>query len=186
MREEIAELRPILLRIARMQLREQAWAEDVVSETLLAALEGATSFEGRSQLKTWTIGILKNKILDHLRRSQREVSIDAQVDTEQIETLDELYDQTGHKAVAPLDWGDPEETLSRVQFFDILQMCVDNLPRTQGRIFMMREWLELDTGEICKETGVTPTNCFVLLHRARLRLRECIEINWFQTRTAGA
>ena len=182
--EEIAALRPALLRIARMQLREQAWAEDVVSETLVAALEGAGSFAGRSQFKTWTVGILKNKILDHFRRSRREVSVDAQMDAQQIESLDELYDEHGHKAAAPLDWGDPEEAMSRVQFFEILQLCVDKLPRSQARLFMMREWLELETGEICKELAVTPTNCFVLLHRARMRLRECLEMHWFQTRGA--
>ncbi len=184
--EEIAALRPALLRIATIQLRESAWAEDVVSETLLAAIEGAGAFAGRSQLKTWTVGILKNKIMDHFRRSQREVSIEARMDAQQVESLDELYDDTGHKVVPPVDWGDPEQAFSRVQFFDVLQACVDNLPRSQARIFMMREWLELDTDQICKDLDVTPTNCFVMLHRARMRLRECIELNWFEIGGARA
>jgi len=183
---QIAELRPVLLRIARMQLRESAWAEDVVSETLVAALEGAASFEGRSQVKTWAVGILKNKILDHFRRSRREFSVDAQADSQLNDSLDELYDDTGHKANEPLDWGDPEAVLSQAQFVEILQQCVDKLPRSQARIFMMREWLELETGDICEELNITSSNCFVMLHRARLRLRECVEINWFQTGTCDA
>ena len=184
--EEIAALRPALLRIARIQLREDAWAEDVVSETLIAAIEGAGAFAGRSQVKTWAVGILKNKIMDHFRRGHREVSLDAQLDAGQIESLDDLYDDTGHKAVPPAEWGDPEQALSQVQFFDVLQACCDRLPRSQARIFMMREWLELEAEQICKELDVTPTTCFVMLHRARMRLRECIEMNWFGTGGARA
>jgi RNA polymerase sigma-70 factor (ECF subfamily) len=59
-------------------------------------------------------------------------------------------------------------------------MCVDKLPAGMGRIFMMREWLEYETDQICKEMAITSTNCFVLLHRARMRLRECLEMNWFE------
>ena len=80
---------------------------------------------------------------------------------------------------APLDWGDPEESLNRTQFFDVLQMCVEKLPTGLARIFMMREWLEYETAEICKELGITSTNCFVMLFRARMRLRECLEMSWF-------
>jgi RNA polymerase sigma-70 factor (ECF subfamily) len=181
MHEQIAELQPALLRIARMQLRESAWAEDAVSETLVAALEGAATFASRSQLKTWVVGILKNKILDHFRRRQREVSLEAHADSLQFDTLDDFYDSTGHKASEPLNWGDPEAELSRTQFFEVLQQCIDNLPRSHARIFMMREWLELEIADVCHELGISPGNCYVMLHRARMRLRECVEINWFQT-----
>lgn len=177
-------LRPTLLKIARLQLRNDAWAEDVVSETLIAALEGAANFAGGSQVKTWVVGILKHKIIDQFRRSGREVSVEAQMEAAGVETLDELYRPEGHRVNPPLDWGDPEAALSRAQFFDVLQACVEKLPASMGRIFMMREWLEYDTDRICKELGVTPTNCFVMLHRARLRLRECLEMNWFATEQA--
>jgi RNA polymerase sigma-70 factor (ECF subfamily) len=172
-------LRPTLLKIARLQLRNDAWAEDAVSETLLAALEGAAGFAGQSQVKTWVVGILKHKIIDQFRRSAREVSVDAQMQASGAESLDALYRPDGHRLNPPLDWGDPEEALSRTQFFDVLQACVEHLPAAMGRVFMMREWLELDTAQICKELDVTTTNCFVMLHRARLRLRECLEANWF-------
>jgi RNA polymerase sigma-70 factor (ECF subfamily) len=172
-------LRPTLLKIARLQLRNDAWAEDVVSETLLAALEGASGFAGQSQVKTWVVGILKHKIIDQFRRSGREVSAEAQVEAAGVESLDDLYHASGHRLQPPQDWGDPEASLSRTQFFDVLQACVDRLPANLGRVFMMREWLEQDTDEICKELGITSTNCFVMLHRARMRLRECLEANWF-------
>jgi RNA polymerase sigma-70 factor (ECF subfamily) len=174
-------LRPTLLRIARLQLRNEAWAEDAVSEALLAALEGAAGYGGQSQVKTWVVGILKHKIIDQFRRNGREVSVEAQLEAAGVESLDELYQPSGHRVSPPLDWGDPEATLSRAQFFDVLQACVDHLPANMGRIFMMREWLEYETDQICKELDITATNCFVMLHRARMRLRECLDINWFAT-----
>ena len=175
----LAALRPTLLAIARMQLRNETWAEDVVSETFVAALEGSRNFGGQSQLKTWVVGILKHKIIDQFRRARREVSTDAQMEAAQVETFDELFAADGHRLPGPLDWGDPEESLSRTQFFDVLQMCMDKLPAGLARIFMMREWLEYETSDICKELGITSTNCFVMLFRARMRLRECLEMNWF-------
>jgi RNA polymerase sigma-70 factor (ECF subfamily) len=177
--QTLGELRPTLVRIARLQLRNDTWAEDVVSETLLAALESAGSFAQKSQIKTWVVGILKHKIIDQFRRSGREVSADAQMEAAEADDLEDLYDTSGHKANPPLDWGDPHASLERTQFFEILQACVDKLPAGLGRIFMMREWLEYETDQICKEMAISSTNCFVMLHRARMRLRECLEMNWF-------
>lgn len=175
----LAALRPALLKIARLQLRNDTWAEDVVSETLLAALEGGRDFAGQSQLKTWVVGILKHKIIDQFRKGGREISLEAQVEAAQVESFDELFDATDHRVSQPLDWGDPETSFSRVQFFEVLQLCVDQLPANLARVFMMREWLGMETAEICKELAVTSTNCFVLLFRARMRLRECLEMRWF-------
>ncbi|MDZ4239929.1 MAG: sigma factor-like helix-turn-helix DNA-binding protein, partial [Hydrogenophaga sp.] len=88
----------------------------------------------------------------------------------------------GHFAEQPADWGNPEQDLNSRQFFAILEACTDKLPAVQGRLFLMREWLELSSEDICKELGLTPTNLYVQLHRARLRLRECLELNWFAAR----
>ncbi len=175
----LAELRPLLLKLARLQLRNDAWAEDAVSETMIAAIEARRRFEGRSRFRTWVIGILKHKIADQLRRQTREVSTDAQIAAGEIETFDELYTEEGRRVNAPLDWGDPEDSLSRQQFVSVLQACVDALPRSLGRVFLLREWMEFETDEICKELGITATNCHVMLFRARMRLRECVEVNWF-------
>lgn len=172
-------LRPMLLAMARLQLRNDAWAEDAVSETLIAALEGAGNFSGQSQVKTWVVGILKHKIIDQFRRGGREVSLDAELEAAQAESHEELFAADGHFAAPVSAWGNPEASLREDQFLQVLQACIDRLPPSLGRIFMMREWLEQDTEAICKELGISSTNCFVMLYRARMRLRECLELNWF-------
>jgi RNA polymerase sigma-70 factor (ECF subfamily) len=177
---QVADHRDYLMRYARLQLRNDAWAEDCVSETMVAALAKPQSFGNRSQLKTWLVGILKHKVLDTLRSRSREAVLDNQSD-DGIDELDALvFKADGHFAHAPAEWGDPEKNLGSRQFIGILEACMEKMPAAMGRVFLMREWLELSTDEICKETGITATNLFVQLHRARLRLRECLEINWLQ------
>ncbi|MGM9426140.1 sigma-70 family RNA polymerase sigma factor [Hydrogenophaga sp. MI9] len=172
--------RAYLLRFARLQLRNEAWAEDAVSETLLAALARPQAFEGRSQLRTWLTGILKHKIVDALRLHRREVSAGGTSEDEEAEPMDLMpFAADGHFAQMPAEWGNPEQDLSRQQFMVVLDACTEKLPPMQGRLFLMREWLELSSEEICKELDLTPTNLYVQLHRARLRLRECLELNWF-------
>jgi RNA polymerase sigma-70 factor (TIGR02943 family) len=187
---QLEQHRIYLLRFARLQLRNDAWAEDAVSETLLAALAKPQAFENKSQLKTWLVGILKHKVIDVLRVQTREASINFDADGDGSEELDALmFQQDGHFVNAPLVWndagaataGNPVESLSSQQFFKVLEACAEKLPAAQGRIFLMREWLELSVEEICKELNLTSTNLYVQLHRARLRLRECLELNWFGT-----
>lgn len=178
--QQVAELRPYLMKFARLQLRNDAWAEDAVSETLLAALSKPQSFERRSQLKTWLVGILKHKVVDALRHHGREVCVGDDSADEREDPLDHMaFKADGHFAEAPAEWGNPERDLDQRQFMAILEACTERLPPVQGRLFLMREWLELSTEDICKELALTPTNLYVLLHRARLRLRECLEQNWF-------
>ena len=176
---QLAEHRSYLLRYARLQLRNDAWAEDAVSETMLAALSKPQSFGNRSQLKTWLVGILKHKVIDILRQRQREVSL-ATDEGDGSAELDALaFKADGHFASEPADWGNPEQDLSSRQFLEVLEACTEKLPPAMGRVFLMREWLELSSEDICKELALTPTNLYVQLHRARLRLRECLELNWF-------
>ncbi|MED5621318.1 sigma-70 family RNA polymerase sigma factor [Ideonella sp. BN130291] len=178
---QVESLRPQLLRFARTQLRNDAWAEDAVSDTLLAALEKPQSFAGQSQLKTWLVGILKHKVVDQLRRHSREAIVLVGEDGEDIADL--LFEPGGHFRQIPEDWGSPEAACGQRQFFEVLEACMEHLPPAQGRVFMMREWLELDTDEICKELSISATNLWVMLHRARLRLRECLQVHWFSAAT---
>ncbi len=171
--------RGYLLRVATLQLRDSDLAEDIVQDTLLAALQGATGFSGRSSLKTWLTGILKHKIVDAIRRKSREPVFAALEDECQLDDLDALFDESGHWDNPPAEWGDPESSLSRQQFFDIVQFCLDRLPPNTARVFMMREVLELSSSEICKELTITSTNLWVILYRARVALRQCLEQNWF-------
>jgi len=171
-------LRPQLMRYAQAQLRNEAWAEDAVSEALLAALEKPQSFSGQSQLKTWLVGILKHKLIDQLRKHSREATVLDRDDGTDVDAL--LFDETGHWRQMPVDWDEqPEAHYGQQQFLAVLDACIEHLPPVQGRVFMMREWLELETDDICKELAITTTNLWVLLHRARLRLRECLQQRWF-------
>lgn len=178
--QQLVGCRVDLLRFARLQLRNDAWAEDVVSETILAALAKPHAFQSRSQLKTWLIGILKHKVIDTLRLHGREISTTPANDDDTADPLEAIaFKSDGHFSQAPADWGNPEQDLSSRQFLMVMDACASKLPVTQGRLFLMREWLELSVEDICKELSLTPTNLYVQLHRARLRLRECLELNWF-------
>jgi RNA polymerase sigma-70 factor (ECF subfamily) len=181
---QVEALRPQLLRFARAQLRNDAFAEDAVSETVLAALERPQAFAGQSQLKTWLIGILKHKLVDQLRRHTREATVLSTDDGEDVDAL--LFDDRGAWREPPAEWGDPAAAFGQRQFFEVLQACVEHLPPTQARVFMMREWLEIDSEGICKELQISATNLWVLLHRARLRLRECLQHGWFDGRPVAA
>ncbi|MGH8798824.1 MAG: sigma-70 family RNA polymerase sigma factor [Casimicrobiaceae bacterium] len=171
--------RAYLLRVAMLQLRNRETAEDVVQDTLVAALQGAAGFSGRSSVKTWLTGILKHKIVDVIRRRAREPAFAALNEECQIDDFDALFDESGHWENPPAEWGNPEGDLSRRQFFDIVQFCLDKLPPNTARVFMMREVLELDGDEICKELTITSTNLWVILYRARMALRQCLEQHWF-------
>ena len=183
---QLAEHRLYLLRFARLQLRNDTWAEDAVSETMLAALSKPQSFANRSQLKTWLVGILKHKVIDILRQRQREVTLtdDEGDGGDELDAL--MFKADGHFAAQPADWGNPEQELNSRQFITILEACTEKLPAAMGRVFLMREWLEMPSEEICKELRLTQTNLYVQLHRARLRLRECLELNWFGNKSAAS
>ncbi|RVU43408.1 sigma-70 family RNA polymerase sigma factor [Rubrivivax rivuli] len=176
---ELAALHPYLLRFAQMQLRHDSLAEDVVSETLLAILEKPENFEGRSSLRTYATGILKFKVIDVLRKRGREVHVEVQDDQSLDEALEALFQKDGHWKDPPAAWQQPESSLEQRQFFEQLQACVDKLPPRTGRVFMMREWLEQEVDEICQELGISANNCGVILYRARMQLRDCLERHWF-------
>ena len=180
---ELNALRPDLLRFARLQLRDAGAAEDAVQETLLAALTGGHTFESRSSYKTWLISILRNKIIDIIRDQGREVSASSLADDEagDEQLADTLFDRRGHwqAEARPARWADPEASFEQKQFWAVFEACLDRLPAKAARVFMMREFLGLETEEICKETGMSTSNCWVVLHRARQVLRTCLDTRWF-------
>ena len=172
-RSQVEALRPYLLRYASLQLRNREAAEDAVQETLLAALSAERSFEGRSNLRTWLTGILKHKIIDAIRKSSREAPALSE------DEFDALFDERGHWIEMPTAWTDPDASLDQKRFFATLELCLSRLPQRTAQTFMMREHLGLETDEICKELTITPTHCWVLLYRARMALRECLNKEWF-------
>ena len=159
-----------------MHLRNRDAAEDAVQEALVAALVAEPGFAGRSNLRTWATGILKHKIVDAIRRSSRERPLEAEDDAAEFEAL---FDERGHWHQHPEAWPAPDGALEEKQFFAALERCLEGLPQRTARAFLLREHMGLETAEICKELGVSATHCWVLLYRARMALRECLETSWF-------
>lgn len=174
----LVSIRPRLLGFARLQLRSPAAAEDVVQDALEAAMNGADRFTAAAAFQTWVFAILKNKIIDEIRLSSR-----TQSDREAEHALDEAvagrFNARDHWAEMPPAWGNPSASLEQKRFWEVMEACLTNLPTAAARVFTMREFLGLETGEICRELAITPSNCWVLLHRARLGLQDCLGRRWF-------
>jgi RNA polymerase sigma-70 factor, ECF subfamily len=180
---EIESHRPYLMRYALSQLRDGQLAEEAVQEALVAALESIGTFGGKSSLRTWLTSILRFKVIDLQRRiaveRQHFDATDFAAGSEEGGWLDELFDETGHWRTPPQAWNDPEASLEQRRFWETFEKCLDGLPPAAGRVFFKREILGEDTEAICKAERVTASNCWVILHRARLALRACLERNWF-------
>lgn len=166
--QQIAALRPQLLRAAQRRLRNSTWAEDAVSETILAALERPQSFEGRSQLSTWLTGVLKHKLVDQVRRHGKEAGGYFQPDED---AWDDAAAAPGH---ASIEWRDPAACMHEKQVLIHVDACIKTLPDQQARAFVLRDCMECDTDEVCEALGITPGHLSVVLYRARRRLREVV------------
>ena len=180
---EIESHRGYLIRYATAQLRDSQLAEEAVQEALVAALEGIQGFDGRSTLRTWLTSILRFKIIDTQRRLSTErarTDVEAERLAQGHEAwLDDMFDETGHWKSPPQAWNDPETALEQRRFWIAFEMCLEGLPATAGRVFFKREVLGEETPAICSEENITSSNCWVILHRARIALRMCLERNWF-------
>jgi RNA polymerase sigma-70 factor, ECF subfamily len=182
---ELERHRPYLLRFALLQLRDRTAAEDAVQDALLAAIQGASQFAGQSSVRTWLVGILKHKIIDSIRKTAREPTLERS-DGDGAEDPDAFFSDDGHFADPPEEWTTPERSLEERRFFEALERCLQALPKNTASAFTMRELMGLETDEICKELGISTSNCWVMLHRARISLRACLERTWFLTGSAGA
>lgn len=177
------EIRRDMIKFTHLQLRDEAQAEDVVQEALVAALENTKEFAGRSAVKTWIFAILKNKIVDLIRLQARTTNVSSlSVEEESLDqAFESLFKTNAHwmPDARPGNWGDPEEALREQRFWDVFDACLKHLPANTARVFMMREFLEFETAEVCRDLSLTTSNCNVILHRARNGLRRCLESNWF-------
>ncbi len=169
-----------LFRFALSRLGNRTVAEDLVQETFLAALRGEKNFSRRSAERTWFVGILKHKIVDHRRRQGRERPVRAVNSSG--EMSEELFDKSGWWQVKPAKWrADPGEVLEKKEFWEAFRQCLESLPQRLRIVFSLREMDEQATEEVCEALKVTPGNLGVLLYRARMGLRRCLEVNWFVT-----
>ena len=166
-----------LYRYAFQRVRDSAQAEDLVQETLLAALESQARYAGRAAERTWLIGILKHKLIDQLRRRTREPPLADFAETD--DEIEALFSADGHWKTPPAAWTSPMASLEQREFWRVLNDCLTALPARQARAFALSEFDGLGGDELCKLLGATATNVWVMLHRARLRLRECLEQRWF-------
>jgi RNA polymerase sigma-70 factor (ECF subfamily) len=186
---EIESHRAYLVRYALAQLRDREAAEEAVQEALLGALEAVGSFDGRSSLRTWLTSILRFKIVDLQRRAVREratADLGEQGPAPDDDAwLDDFFDEGGHWRSAPQAWNDPESALEHRRFWEAFEKCLSGLPSAAGRVFFRREVLGDETGAICQDEGITANNCWVIMHRARLALRACLEQTWFGKAAPG-
>lgn len=178
----IAALRLQMLKFATLQLVDAQLAEDAVQEALVSAFKHVDSFAGQSAFKTWVFAILKNKIVDQLRKQHQVTPISSlfnDEDTEQA-SIDQLFDAKGHWHLSerPVAWSLPDQSAENQQFWQVFEACLTHLPAQQAQVFMMREVIELETDEICMKLAMSANHLHVLIYRARLKLRECLENKW--------
>jgi RNA polymerase sigma-70 factor (TIGR02943 family) len=167
-----------LFRYALLRLGNRDQAEEAVQDALLAALDAQERFAGRSSERTWLTAILKHKVVDRIGRLSRERQVILPADDDAASS--DHFDAYGHWKREPARWpGDPERLLERKELRQILERCIAGLPERHREAFVLRQLDGLSSGDICKVMGISATNLWVILHRARLRLRGCMEDNWF-------
>ncbi|WP_031207494.1 sigma-70 family RNA polymerase sigma factor [Halomonas huangheensis] len=179
---KLARVRPRLLSFARLHLRDHAAAEDAVQEALIAAIEKNDSFSGRSGYETWVFGILKYKLLDQMRQQKRQGKWEPFDEEAGDEALDQMFKRSGSWApgAIPKAWDEPDQALENQAFWQVFDACMLSLPENVARVFSLRELMGLTTEQICQEIGIKENNAWVILHRARLKLRSCIEKGWME------
>lgn len=166
-----------LYRFALSRLHDKEAAADLVQETMLAAWRGRDSFAGNASIRTWLIGILKHKIIDHIRKEIRGRELSESLEGDPTSAW---FADNGAWARPPTAWkDDPEALCKSEQFNQTLEACLAKLPEKQHQVFRMREIIGEDTDTICKACDISATHLHVLIHRARMALRACLEFNWF-------
>ncbi len=166
---------------AMLRVRDAALAEDLVQETLLAALGAQAGFGGRAEPRTWLIGILKNKLVDHLRKWGREESFDATLVDD--DTWAGKFDPTGHWQQTPAHWREPAFLVENAELGAIMTTCIERLPEKYRMLFVLREVDGMGSEELLELLGIsTAANLWVMLSRARERLRACVERAWMPGR----
>lgn len=192
--EWIESVRQQMLAFAFNQLNDHHLAEDAVQESLMAALQHRDQFKGQASFKSWVFAILKNKMVDYMRKNSKYTALSDLSSTQDNEDhlLDTLFDQSGHwhKDSIPhafnQSWCNPEAHVHADSFWQVLETCLTHLPSEQARAFLMREYLELATDDICQQLAISHSHYYVLMHRAKLRLQTCLSLRWFdETATAS-
>lgn len=172
-----------LYSFAMFRVGDKHVAEDLVQETFVSALKARDGFTGNSTEKTWLTAILKNKIIDYFRK--RDVlkgasSIASDTDDNTGDNFFRSTDGHWHKATSPGQWAtSADDDLQQVEFQRVLQSCVHKMPPKLAVVFIARYMDDFESEEICKVNNISPSNYWVIIHRAKVLLRACLEKNWF-------
>lgn len=167
----------VLFRYALRRVRDAAVAEDLVQETFLAALKARDRFEGRSAVQTWLVGILKRKTIDWMRTRARRGGATGSDALEA--AVSDQYDERGIWRNEIRDWPGGETLIRSREFQQALSACLAKLPGRMGDAFVLREMESMESEEICEVLGISSSNLWTTLFRARSLLRKCLEENWF-------
>ena len=164
-----------LYRYASMRLRDPEAASELVQETFLQAYRGREAYSGRASERTWLVSILRHKLIDHIRRSGRELP------TEPDELGDErIFDRAGRWLSKPRRWGaNPGEEMERREFWLCFEGCLSRLPSNVADAFLLRELEDCGADDVCDVLQITPANLHTRLYRARILLRDCLGHRWF-------
>ena len=164
---------------AVQRVNHKETAEDLVQETFFSAFRSKEKFRGDSSEKTYLYSILKRKIIDHYR--QKSSNKEDPTDFESPFVEDDKRNGTWIESQKPKDWGsvDIDSTIQSEEFQKTLGHCIDKLPKNQSNAFILKTFKRYDSEEVCNQIGITSSNLWVLIHRARLNLRKCLEKNWF-------
>jgi len=168
-----------LYRYALLRVHDESQAEDLVQETLLAALKSHGRYDGSAAEKTWLIGILKHKIVDLFRKSSRETGEEFDEDRVCLD-MEASFDKHGDWQIEVGNWSRPDKALEQEQFWQALSDCVERLPPRLARLFVLREIDGIESDEIREVLAIsTANNLWVMLSRMRLQLRLCLDVSWF-------
>lgn len=170
----------LLFQYTLPRVNDRIVAEDLVQDTFLAALKALDGFKGEASEKNWLFTILKNKIIDHYRKKSFEKTFSSMPDLNLVD--DEWFTADGNWIGnrMPNDWQASENPVERREMLKIIRWCKDHLKTLQQSVFTLKYMEELDSDEICKVLKISSSNYWVLLHRARLQMRDCFEKNWLK------
>lgn len=172
-----------LYSLAFLKLNNKEVAEDIVQETFVSALKAKDSFRKESSEKTWLVSILNNKIIDHYRKKDVLKNADSYLSETESSFSAHFFDQaTGHWLVdtGPVSWTEQaDKKVDRNEFYRILRYCVEKMPSKLVPVFLAKFLEEDDSEKICKDFKITPSNYWVIIHRAKVLMRSCLEKNWF-------
>jgi RNA polymerase sigma-70 factor (TIGR02943 family) len=174
-----------LYNYAFMRVNKEEAARDLVQDTFLAALRSSGSYRGEATEKTWLVSILKKKIIDFYRKASNRLEVSSEDQkvfpgyNHYFNGEEESHDGHWRKDAGPEEWKTAAQPVESEEFMGILSLCLRKLPEKWSAIFNLRLFEEQNADRICKEMGITPSNYWVIMHRARLQLRECLEKNWF-------